>query len=139
MKSQIRNFMISAGAAAMLSAPVLTAQTRLETAEVPFDFTAGSTSLTAGTYAVDTLNNHTVLVLRNEETQKSIIIGSPIRGSLTERSVLAFHCYGERCFLSEVDVPGTPAYVLKQDKMERETSSNTDTKTTMAFVPMERR
>ena len=135
MNSKLRNLMISAGAAAILSAPVLTAQTKLETAEIPFDFTAGETNLAAGSYSVETLNNHAVLVLRNNESGKSIIIGSPIRGSEKDRAVMAFRCYGDHCFLSEVDVPGTSSYEMSKGSWERETAK-ADTKATMAFVTM---
>jgi len=138
MKSQIRNFVISAGFAALLSTPILTAQTRLAVAEVPFDFTVGASSLPAGNYTVSSLGNLAGIVLRNDDTHKSIILASIARGDDKDKAVLAFRCYGDRCFLSEVDVPWSPAYIMTKGRLELE-ASKTDTRATMAFVTMERR
>jgi len=135
MKSQIRNFMITAGAAAILTVPALTAQTALEKAEVPFDFTVGAKTMTAGNYSVSTISNRAVILLHNEDTKESMILGSTIRGDEKNKSVLAFRCYGDRCFLSEIDVPGTPSYILKQDRLENQ-AAKTNGQATMAFVTM---
>lgn len=133
----IRTFVIGAGFAALLSASVLSAQITLETGEIPFDFTIGATSLPAGNYSVSTVNP-AVILMRNVDTGDSAIVMPAARGNDKGKAVLAFHCYGDRCFLAEVDVPGSPAYVMKKSKLETE-ALKTDTKATMAFVTMERR
>jgi len=131
----IRNIII-AGVIAMLTAPALSAQGNLATAEVPFNFTVGTSNFTAGSYSVSTLINHSIIVLRNTETEEAIILANTIRGDDKCLAVLVFHRYGDRYFLSEVDSPGTPAYILTKGSLEREISMSA--KATMTYVALVR-
>lgn len=135
MKKQVRNFVLSAGFAALFSASILTAQTKLETAEISFDFHVGNNSLPAGNYVVNNLGNKAVIQLWNKDTHESAAIVPASRSTDKGRAVLGFRCYGDNCFLSEVDVPGSPAYMLSKGKQENETAKS-DTKATMKYVAM---
>jgi len=136
MKDQIRNFVIGIGLAAVLWAPLLKAQDQLEVT-VPFDFHVGQANLPAGEYNVIHMSSATIQ-LRNAETGKSILLMPTGLGSSKPEPQLAFHCYGDRCFLSEIRVPERPAYVLSKSSLERETEKG-EIRATMAYVPMERR
>jgi len=138
MKKQIRNFVLSAGFAALFSATVLTAQTKLEVAEVPFEFHVGQTTLSAGNYTVSHMANQSVIQLRNEETHKTVSIAPIARGNDKGRANLSFRCYGEQCFLSEVAVAGSPSYMLKKTSLENETANN-GKQATVAYIPVGRR
>jgi hypothetical protein len=119
MKNQIRNFVVGAGLAALLISPSLMAQNS-ETAEIPFDFHAGKTTLPAGTYTVVKASTSGILQLRNEDTNKSILLGAQGREIGKNDPRLTFRCYSGDCFLSAVWIPGSPAYTFMKTGREKE-------------------
>jgi hypothetical protein len=119
MKNQIRNFVMGAGLAALLWSPSLMAQ-NVETAEVPFDFHVGQSTLPAGTYNVIKTGMSGILQLRNEDTRGSIFLASQAREMATTDSKLAFRCYSGDCYLSAVWIPGTPGYTFSKSGREKE-------------------
>ncbi len=134
MKNQIRNFVMGAGLAALLWSPLLMAQNS-ETAEIPFDFHVGQTVLPAGTYTVAKATFSGVLQLRNEDTNRSMFLGPQGREAAKDDARLAFRCYSGHCFLSEVWMPGTPAYKYWKTDQEKEYERN-GMKLAMAYVPL---
>jgi hypothetical protein len=134
MKNQIRHFVVGAGLAALLIGPSLMAQNS-ETAEIPFDFHAGKLSLPAGTYTVENAVYNGVLQLRNEDSRHSIFLGSQGRESAKYDAKLSFRCYNGNCFLSEVWMPGSPAYMFVKSSLEKEIEKS-GTKLAMAYVPL---
>lgn len=119
MKNQIHNFVIGAGLAALLWSPLLVAQDR-ETAEIPFDFHVGQSTLPAGTYSVMKVTETGVLKLRNDDTRESILLGSQGRQNGKDDPRLMFRCYSGDCFLSAVWIPGYPAYTFRKSSREKE-------------------
>ena len=134
MKNQIRSFVMGAGLAALLSSPMLVAQTA-ETAEIPFDFHAGKSTLPAGTYAVAKNMASGVLQLRNEDTNSSILLGAQGRHEGEDSAKLTFRCYSGDCFLSEVSIPGSPSYTFWKTAQEKELEKG-GAKLAMAYVPL---
>jgi hypothetical protein len=131
----IRNLVLGAGLAAILWSPLLKAQTT-EVATVPFGFHANSITLPAGEYTVSKDTMSGIVRLRNNDTNKSVLIASPSRksGNL-EDSKLTFHCYGDHYFLAEIWIPGSPAYTFAKSNLEKE-MENGGARLAMAYVPL---
>jgi len=123
MKTQIRNFVVGAGLAALLWSPALMAQTN-ETAEIPFDFHVGKSILPAGTYSVFSISTSGILQIRNDDTRHSIMTGPQGRETAKEtardEAKLSFRCYDGDCFLAAVWMPGTPGYTYWKNGREKE-------------------
>ena len=119
MKTQIRNFVMGAGLAALLWSPLLMAQ-NVETAEVPFDFHAGQSALPAGTYNVIKTGMSGILQLRNEDTGDSIFVSPQGRESANTDPKLAFRCYSGDCYLSAVWMPDSLGYTFSKTGREKE-------------------
>ena len=134
MKNQIRNFVAGAGLAALLWSPLLLAQDR-ETAEVPFDFHVGQSSLPAGTYSVIKASESGILQLRNEDTRKSILLSAHGRQSGKDDPRLTFRCYSGDCYLSAVWIPGYPGYSFWKTSREKEMERG-GVKLAMTYVPL---
>jgi hypothetical protein len=134
----IRNLVLGAGLAALLWSPLLKAQDA-EVATIPFGFHANSVTLPAGEYSVikDSLSN--ILRLRNNETNKSILLAFPTRksGDL-EDAKLTFHRYGSHYFLAEIWIPGGPGYAFSKSSLEKE-MENGGEQVAMTYVLIARR
>jgi len=134
MKNQIRNFVVGAGLAALLVGPSLMAQSS-ETAEIPFDFHAGKSTLPAGTYTVLKLGYLGSLQVRNEDSGKSILLGPQGREEGQEDPRMTFRCYNGDCFLAAIWMPGSPAYTFMKTGQEKEIEKG-GAKLAMAYVPL---
>lgn len=134
MKNQIRTFVFGAGLAALLWGGSLMAQDR-ETAEIPFDFHVGQTTLPAGTYSVIKASQNGILQLRNEDTNRSILLGAQGRETEKNDPKLMFRCYSGHCFLAAVWIPGTPGYSYWKTNLEKE-MENGGAKVAMTYVPL---
>jgi hypothetical protein len=134
VKNQIRNFVIGAGLAALLWSPLLMAQDH-ETAEIPFDFHVGQSTLPAGTYSVIKATQNGILQLRNDDSRESILLGAQGRETANDDARLTFRCYSGYCFLSEVWIPGTPGYTFWKTNLEKEMEKG-GAKLAMAYVPL---
>jgi hypothetical protein len=134
MKNPIRNFVMGAGLAALLWSPLLMAQDR-ETAEIPFDFHVGQSTLPAGTYSVMKVTETGVLQLRNDDTLKSILLNTQGRETGKDDPRLMFRCYSGDCFLSAVWIPGYPAYTFRKTSREKEMERG-GAQVAMTYVPL---
>ena len=138
MKHPIRNFVFGAGITALLWAPMLKAQDAIETAKIPFDFYVNQVVLPAGQYTVSTLNGASTLVLRNQDTGKSILVMPPGRDIGKSDPQLTFHRCGDHYFLSAIWAPGGNGYILRKSGLEKEMEKG-ESRPTVAFVPLGRR
>jgi hypothetical protein len=134
MKNQIRNFWIGAGLTALLWSPFLKAQ-NTETAEIPFDFHVGQSTLPAGNYSVIKMTESGVMQLRNDETQKSVFVAAQGRETGKDDPRLAFRCYSGHCFLSAIWIPWSPGYSFLKTSLEKEMEQG-GAKLAMAYVPL---
>ena len=136
MKNHIRNFVFGAGLVALLGSPLIMAQVQ-ETAEIPFDFHAGQSTLPAGTYSVIKAAS-SVLQLRNDDTRGSILLMGVGREAAKEDARLVFNRYGDIYFLSAVWIPGSQGYSFPKTKMEKEMAKATSQVAT-TYVALVRR
>jgi hypothetical protein len=116
----LNTLILALGAVALLAATGLQAQT--VTANIPFDFTVQSMTLPAGQYSLEPLSTSShVIAIRNVESRKSIaVLTEPVSANPTEPGKLIFHCYNDRCFLSEVRTSNGPRGYLAPPKAEQE-------------------
>jgi hypothetical protein len=94
-----------AGLVLLVAAP-LPAQTIRLKASIPFEFVAGTQTLPAGDYAIDTTEAQGVVRVRNQSTHETSAV---LSNSANEPRLhsnpdarLVFHRYGDRYFLSQI-------------------------------------
>lgn len=78
-------------------------------ADVPFEFTVGGKSLTAGEYSIKAFTTRgDALLVRNQDSNDVVIrLANLIEARIApKQGKLVFHRYGQRYFLSEVWTPG---------------------------------
>ena len=136
MKNQVRNFLLGAAVTAVLWAPMLKAQDRVERAEVPFDFHVNNLTLPAGQYSV-VMENGAVTQLRNEATSESIMFMAPGRLYDKKEPHLSFRRYGENYFLAEIWLPNGPSLALRKSSVEKEAARG-GLAPTVAYVQLQR-
>ena len=86
----------------------LQAQTgyRIQT-NIPFDFTAGQTSLRAGIYAVEMISENALLVRSIDGTNRVLLLARQADSRGTQKPArIIFNRYGDRYFLSQAWVSG---------------------------------
>ena len=80
------------------------AQSRI-TVKVPFNFVISDRTFPAGQYSVSSSRDHLTV---QDSTGKPVFIGiaNPVSGRrVGETGQIVFHCYDDRCFLSEFWTP----------------------------------
>ncbi|MBI1764072.1 MAG: hypothetical protein HYR56_21820 [Acidobacteria bacterium] len=126
MKRTALNMMLTLVCTAVLAAVAVAALgTNLMTAKIPFDFNIGSQRLPAGTYTVSRANAAGVLIVRNDQTAKSVavITNAGQRSTPNEKAQLDFRRYGDQYFLSSVKQAFTGNYFeAPKSRRERETA-----------------
>lgn len=92
-------------------------------AHVPFDFTVGDKTLSAGRVTVhgaDTSNAGPLSITNYEKGQSTFRMSRLLRGPHTpEQGKLVFHKYGNQYFLAEVWIPGFQVLELAKSQSER--------------------
>ena len=71
---------------------------------IPFEFSAGKTTLPAGVYSIKRMSGNTV-TLRSEDGQSSVILNAPVTHNSTDPNAverLVFAKHGERYALSQI-------------------------------------
>jgi hypothetical protein len=71
---------------------------------IPFEFSAGKTTLTPGVYTIKRMSGNLV-TLRNVDTKASVILNAPVNLSSTNVDAserLVFNKYGDRYFLAQI-------------------------------------
>jgi hypothetical protein len=109
-KESLRIFLMF-GFLAILAVSSAHAQSRDEqTASIPFAFTVGDRTFSAGQYSVTRLNPQSsipVLAIKSADKRLSkITLAAPVRADKErERAVLVFNKYGDQYFLAQVWMP----------------------------------
>ncbi len=105
MKNQISKTATILGLFFMLAIASVSAQTpRSVEVNIPFDFSAGKTTLKAGAYIIRRTAGN-ALMIRSTDGKKSVLVNAPLTiGSRDSRSGerLVFNRYGNQYFLSQV-------------------------------------
>ena len=71
---------------------------------IPFEFSAGKTTLPAGVYSIKRLSGNNVM-LRSEDRQSSVILNAPVTDTSSDPNAverLVFARYGEQFALSQI-------------------------------------
>ena len=93
------------------------------TAQVPFDFVLGDKAVPAGELTVQSVTKSGVLLIQNTDAKISLL-SMPQMGETKKpagSSVLVFHRYNHRYFLSGIRIEGnTTTYRLPESKAEAE-------------------
>lgn len=105
MKNQIYRIVAILGIFLGLAVAGVQAQTpsRFEV-NIPFEFSAGKTTLKPGVYTVKRMSGNLV-TLRNVDNKSSVILNAPVNLSSTNvdsSERLVFNKYGERYFLAQI-------------------------------------
>jgi hypothetical protein len=120
MRKQILNVAVTLSVIGALSIAVFAALNNKITANVPFDFTVGGTTLPAGHYTVEQGSAQNMLVIRNWETKQSIgVIAQRLEVERGSKPQLIFRRYGDQYFLAQVIGDARGAELMKS-KAERE-------------------
>ena len=72
--------------------------------KIPFEFSAGKTTLKPGVYTVKRMSGN-LLTLRNVDNKSSVILNAPVNLSSTDVEAterLVFNKYGDRYFLAQI-------------------------------------
>jgi hypothetical protein len=97
------------------------AQRAMLTAEIPFDFTVGDTSLSSGHYSIQMLDSAALIIRSTSGKSAMITLSNSAAGPNTPRSSrLVFKSYGNQYFLSTVEWEGGPYRALVPSKLETE-------------------
>ena len=108
MKRQIANLL--GVLSLLLVAACANAQSINVKADVPFDFTVGKSTLSAGAYNIQSLSTGTgkLLVIRGEDSANTMLASPNSSEKLdpSPNSRLVFHKYGNQYFLSQIWVEG---------------------------------
>jgi hypothetical protein len=114
-------FLVVAVGAALFIAPAYAQTTNRVVVNIPFDFSVGTNSLNAGSYAVDKLQSG-ILVFSSIDGQRRWF-GLTVRGDSANRSEqprLVFTRYGSESFLNEVFFSADNEYELVVSSREKE-------------------
>ena len=72
--------------------------------DIPFEFSAGKTTLHAGVYSIKRMSGD-VLTLRSEDGESAVILNAPVTNTSTDPNAverLVFSKQGEQYFLSQI-------------------------------------
>lgn len=137
----LNTFVLVMSAAAMLGTTGLYAQNGVA-ANVPFNFTVDTVRMPAGGYTLKATSPMSgVIQMLNVATGESILVNAPSllsthKGQATESGKLIFHCYGDRCFFSEVWTPDGLRGRAMPSKLEREIESSGGAKLARVSIPL---
>ncbi|MBM3746882.1 MAG: hypothetical protein FJW34_13905 [Acidobacteria bacterium] len=105
------------------AAGTASAQTTLKLiADIPFEFTVGSKTLPAGTYAVDREWSNIIAFRSANATGAAFVIANPAQATaIAEQAKLVFNRYGNRYFLAQLwTASGNWGYEIPKDRSQRE-------------------
>jgi len=105
MKNTIEKSLAMAGLLLILASANVRAQTGGRVSiNIPFDFTAGTAKLKAGTYNVKRVSDR-AMAIRSADGKKTALVNAPLTVGSRDSNAgqrLVFNKYGDRYFLSQV-------------------------------------
>ena len=113
-------------ALAMLATLAASAQTINVKATVPFSFSVGRSTLSAGEYSLKTMSNGQVLALSNLDAKiTELVLSNSCESRRASKTKLVFHRYGNRYFLSQIWTEGNDrGHEIPISQREKETARN---------------
>lgn len=124
MKFAKTMLLITGMAAAAVTPSLAQSSVNLE-AKVPWAFNAGAIRLPAGQYVIKSDPGSPVVRIQNVETKQTALVmtNAPMRSNVDQPPMLAFHKYGERCYLASLTTPDSASgRRFGMSKAERETA-----------------
>jgi hypothetical protein len=119
---------IALGSCLLFAAAAAHAQGITLRANIPFNFAVGNQALPAGEYVVQpTGDDWAILTVRSSDSSKaaSAITYASGGGNPAAKTVLVFHCVGQKYFLSQIQVEGDSlGRQLPKSRAEAELASN---------------
>jgi len=123
MQRKLNRIMLAATLSALFGSVSLMAQSKMETAEIPFDYHVNTKVFPPGKYMVEQLSTRTLFRISDRQGH-SVFVSAPCLKSAkpgSDRPRLAFLHSGSDYVLSEVWMPGgTDGATLRQSDIERE-------------------
>ena len=119
MKNRVAR--ILAVGTALMALAAVHAQTRVMTANVPFNFYAGSTLMPHGTYVVDATVDHAVAWIKPLDKSAKPLLTVNVIGKERTAPVLVFHCIDQEYFLAQIWAgDGTNGQAIPASTREKE-------------------
>ena len=117
--------------------PILSQAQAMLRANIPFDFSVGSKTMSSGVYYIDRAANQMQL-LRNPETNATVFVasnslGNPYKIDLS-KNVLVFHRYGSEYVLTEIWASGVGHQVRQSNRTSELAKSGKPEKVIVAMV-----
>jgi hypothetical protein len=111
---------------ALLSVPVIQAQSSMLVANIPFDFHVGKASLPSGVYDIKPLTPETLMIRSKDGQQVAVAATIPVNSPESlNTGKLVFNRYGDQYFLSKALRPGgSTGQQLLKSRTEIEVAKN---------------
>jgi hypothetical protein len=122
MKGQAVKILAVLGLSIPLASLSLYAQTfRTVTANIPFNFVVGKTTLAPGEYAIKSLSPSAIQISRTDNRTATVVLVLPMQARKSpEVATLVFNQYGDQYFLSILWAPASKGgYELLRSSIER--------------------
>lgn len=109
MKKQITRALLGFGMLLTLVVSASAQTTRRLEVQIPFDFVAGKTHMSAGRYTVRSVSgvSESALLIQSEDGRTTATLMTNSNGATPERAQVVFRQHGDQYFLAEVSLPGT--------------------------------
>lgn len=113
MNQLLTKLVLGAGITALLGSLTFAASAYRDLATVPFAFKAGQKQVAAGTYTLSKVSTSSIFDVRSNDAGEHFMLNAPIMlSSKDHQPSLVFHCYGDRCVLSQIWMEGGQGYQL---------------------------
>ena len=93
------------------------------TVDIPFEFSAGKTTLHAGVYTIKRLSGD-VLTLRNDDSKSTVILNAPVTHNSSDPNAverLVFNKQGDQYFLSQIWLSATSGREVRTGRESEKT------------------
>lgn len=116
----LKNIILTAGLTALLGTLTVSAQDLKAVANIPFDYSVGQHSMSAGKYTIAELSTRGMFRLGDNTSSGSMfVITVPQDTQPNSESKLVFNCYAGQCSLSQIWIAGN-GYKLTARPLPRE-------------------
>lgn len=118
MKRHLTHILLTAGLSALLGTAALSAQEKIEVADIPFAFHAGDRTLPAGTYTVREYRQR-LFILSDAQAHAMFLSTPTLKIGEPEKPRLVFRCYGNERVLSQIWLEDGSGYGLGKSSLEK--------------------